>query len=477
MARPDASAGRGALLAWHPSVERFFQFSLLGLVASGYLAVAGSGYLEAPTVVLVAAALALRGTIVCGWLRFSLTERATTLLVLGYAAFFPVDYFLLSRSLLPATVHLVFFLAVMKVLTSKTNQDHLFVAAIAFLELLSAAMLYVGFSYFVSLTFFMLFAIAALTSGEIRRAMHKAPSTARTGLKGLHPRLAFLAVWVALSIMTLAAGMFFLLPRTADAALSSLISHRILGPGFSNQVTLCEIGVFKASSRTVMHIAIYYGSQWSGALKWRGGVMTEFDGKTWSNGERKVTNCRVEDGHVVLSSGGHMLGARLMGYRVELEELDSPALFFAGVPERIEGLPNGILRETDTGCFRLRSAPAPGFRYEATSLLEEPPESGLARIPPPILELPRREDYLQMPPRLDPRIPALAREMTAGMATDLARARAMERHLHTDYGYTLQMPDHATADPLAYFLFQRKKGHCEYFASAMAVMLRSLGIP
>src|SRR5262249_44327080 len=56
-------------------------------------------------------------------------------------------------------------------------------------------------------------------------------------------------------------------------------------------------------------------------------------------------------------------------------------------------------------------------------------------------------------------------------------ARAIERGLRTTYGYTLQLPDRDIPDPLAYFLFTRKKGHCEYFASAMAVMLRSLGIP
>jgi hypothetical protein len=45
------------------------------------------------------------------------------------------------------------------------------------------------------------------------------------------------------------------------------------------------------------------------------------------------------------------------------------------------------------------------------------------------------------------------------------------------YGYTLQLPDRTPKDPISNFLFERKQGHCEYFASAMAVMLRSIGIP
>jgi protein-glutamine gamma-glutamyltransferase len=49
--------------------------------------------------------------------------------------------------------------------------------------------------------------------------------------------------------------------------------------------------------------------------------------------------------------------------------------------------------------------------------------------------------------------------------------------LRMHYGYTLQLPDKTPKDPISNFLFERKQGHCEYFASAMVVMLRSIGIP
>jgi hypothetical protein len=53
----------------------------------------------------------------------------------------------------------------------------------------------------------------------------------------------------------------------------------------------------------------------------------------------------------------------------------------------------------------------------------------------------------------------------------------VERYLKTQFGYTLQLGNNAPEDPLAHFLFVRKEGHCEYFASSMTVMLRTLGIP
>src|SRR6202165_3792163 len=112
------------------SVERFFQLSVLGLVTSGYLAVAGSGYFDVPTMALTGLGLLLRAMLVTGILQFKISERLVTFLTLAYIAFYPLDYFFLSRGFLESTVHLVFYLAVMKVLTAHTHRDYLYTAVI-----------------------------------------------------------------------------------------------------------------------------------------------------------------------------------------------------------------------------------------------------------------------------------------------------------------------------------------------------------
>ena len=456
-------------------MERFFQFSLLGLVASGYLAVAGSAYLDIPTIVLVGAGILLRALLVAGVVRLNLSERTATIAAAAYAGFFPVDYFLLSHDFLTATVHLVFFLAVVKILTATTNRDNLYIAIIAFLELLAAAILSINFNFFLCLALFLLFAIAALSSGEIRRSMRKASTTSRAGLRYFHSRLALLAAWIALGILALTAGMFFLLPRTADAALSTLTSHHVRVPGYSEHVTLGEIGQFKISSRAVMHIAIY-GNQQMGSARWRGDVLTDFDGRTWSRpiGEAvaPVRGTMAVGGHISL--GAHPGQQR--SYRVEFTDLESRTLFFAGTPETVEGLPDASTVDPETGCIRMVQSQTPGFRYDVFAVLEEPPETAPPIYPSPVLDSRHLDRYLRTP-QIDPRIPDLARAMTAGAATDLARARAIEQRLRTDYTYTLELPQREVKDPLAEFLFVRRKGHCEYFASAMAVMLRTLQIP
>jgi transglutaminase-like putative cysteine protease len=470
MPRSDASAGpRG-----HPSVERFFQFSLLGLVASGYLAVAGSGYLDTPTILLTGAGLVLRGLLIRGLVRLDLSDRTVTLITLGYTGFFALDYFFLSRDFLAATVHLVFFLAVMKILTAKTDRDYLYTAAMAFVELLAAALLSIEIDFFLFLALYLLFAVAALASGEIRRSTRQAAATARNGRKRFYPSLALHSALVTLGILALTAGLFFLLPRTAEAAFSRLISHRFYLPGFSSEVTLGEFGELKTASRPVMHIRIFSSEPPSG-LKWRGRALDEFDGKRWSEPGRRNQTVPVENGHADLEPAAYRRPGRHINYHVDLDPFGTDALFFAGVPEMVD-LRYSFLLRTATGSYRIGQQSPRGVHYDAYSRLEDPPETSPAPYPTPILPLQARSDHLQLPP-LDPRIPELARAMTEGATTDLERARAIERRLRADYGYTLELPDHEVADPLAYFLFTRKKGHCEYFASAMTVMLRTAGIP
>jgi len=452
------------------SVERFFQFALLGLVASGYLAVAGSGYLDTPTVVLTGAGLLLRGLLICGLVRLEISERASGFIALAYAGFYALDYLFLSRDFLAATVHLVFFLAVLKIFSARTGRDYFYTAAIAFLELVAAAILSVNFNFFVFLALYLLFAIAALTSAEIRRSMQRAASPARGGPRRFHARLAALAVMVTLGILVLTAGLFFLLPRTAEAAFERLIPRRLHVPGFSS---LTETGTLQTSSRPVMHIQIFTGTPEKVRLRWRGGALTFFDGKRWTNPDRTSTEIPIgTDGYVIL--GTAQPGQVGINYHVDMEPLDTDALFLAGTPLRVDLHRRFVIRgAADT--FRLERPPLQGIHYDAYSALEEPPET---TPPAASVELPPAESDrdLQLP-LLDPRISRLARTLTAGESSALERARALEHGLRSRYRYTLELPDHEVADPLGYFLFTRKEGHCEYFASAMAVMLRTLGIP
>ena len=331
----------------------------------------------------------------------------------------------------------------------------------------------IHFNFFLSLGLYVVFGIGAMAAAEIRRAMNRAVATPRGGLRHFYPRLAVLACSVAFGILAFTGGLFFLLPRSADAALSRLARPMLL-PGFSDQVTLGQIGEIKRSSQAAMHIRIFSSGP-LGALKWRGAALSDFDGRRWSDPGADATRIPLLNGHAELAANPRGFGTHL-SYQVEYDALESGALFFAGIPEKLD-LDAPYVSRTSSGTITVKGGPRQRLYYEAYSRIEGRPETTTPLRPPPILSLENRDRNLQLPDPLDARIPSLALKMAGASDSDLARARAVEDRLRRDYRYALVRVDSDLADPLAYFLFTSRRGHCEYFASAMAVLLRTLGIP
>jgi protein-glutamine gamma-glutamyltransferase len=456
-------------------VAKFHEMALLGMVAAGYFALAG--YLDWPTAAVTFAALALRVLMIAGLIRFQLPPKLVASLAVICLIFYPLDERFLSDSFLIATVHLVCFLAAIKILTASTRRDYAWVRVIALLELLSASMLSSSPSFFAFLAMFLLCTIAAFSSAEILRSLNapeeSAPrNIARSSFRLFPRRLAVLSSGLFLGILLMTAGLFLVLPRTARAALQRFVPQRYHLPGFSNEISLGDIGEIKQRSTPVMHARAFLTDNLNG-LRWRGAALTHFDGKRWFNPPGRETPLQLERTSLTLIDPRNPPIGRALRYQVQLSEIASDTLFFAGTPATIQiNLP--FLRRTSGGAIRVPRADVTGMRYGVYAILEE--ERGPTLRTPEVLSSTLRSELLELP-RLDRRISRLAREMAIGTATQEAEARAIEQHLRRDFGYTLELPQTESADPLAYFLFERKKGHCEYFASAMAVMLRYMGIP
>jgi transglutaminase-like putative cysteine protease len=400
-----------------------------------------------------------------------------TAVTLAYVGFYPLDYFFISDAFIPSAVHLVFFVAVVKILTGQTNRDYLFLKVIAFLELLAACILSSRVNFFVFLLLFLVLGVATFASGEIRQSARKPGAVAKFSGRGLSLRLSAVALFVSVAILAITAGLFFFLPRTARAAFQHLVSRRDRLTGFSNRVTLGEIGEIKRDNTPVMHIRMDHPEDRTLPLKWRGAALSEFDGRTWFNPPASPQMLRPDQaGLLVLDPDPpRRRDVRHISYAVHLGEMSGDALFFAGTPQYLR-IDSPVFRNSLDN-FRVRLSDAHNIWYQVYSRLEPPgpdPDAGDAFVDPLTPEW--RMVYLQLP-RVDPRVGELAREIVKGEYSPSVEARGLEKYLRTHYGYTLELPQFEPADPLAYFLFHRKKGHCEYFASSMAVMLRELGIP
>jgi transglutaminase-like putative cysteine protease len=481
-----ASAPQSAIAPLPTAVQRYFEIALYLLVLCGFATLVSTGGLDLPTVLLVGTALLFRGYLLVTRRTLLIPESWTTTLTLGYVAFYLADYFVFSGVFVSATVHLVLFVMVVRLFSAKRDRDYYFLAVISFLMVLAAAVLTVDSTFLLAFTAFMLMAVVTCILMEMRRAAAKATVRANSSsadlaygrmafsLAGASPVLAFL-------IMLGAAAIFFVLPRISNGYLSTFARSREISTGFSDRVQLGQIGEIQQSNSLVMHIQIDGDPHGSYDLKWRGVTLNFFDGKTWFNPHAQHVVMSLGSGRFVLLQNG-AYGKRLqpagspqpIHYRVLMEPLVSNVFFLAPTARLLQG--NYRLLSMDNGDAVFDLDPEhPVSRYEATSDIAQPSPSELRAAlfdyPPEI-----RLNYLQLP-LVDGRVVSLAKQITASADNNYDKAAAVEQYLRTNFGYTLQLPRTVPRDPVANFLFERKQGHCEYFASAMAIMLRTLGIP
>jgi transglutaminase-like putative cysteine protease len=476
------------------AIERYFSAALYLLVLSGFGALASTGGLDLPAVILVGLALLLRGVQLLSRREFTIPERWTTYLTLIYAVIYLADYFYLSRGFLAATVHLVLFAMVVRLFSLQRTRDHYMLAALSFLMVLAAAVLTVDSVFLFTFAGFLLVAVVTFILMEMRHSVASERAHAQD------PHVAFparpmahglLAVAPALMLMILAGGflIFFLLPRVSSRYLSGYSPTNDVSTGFSDRVQLGRIGQIQQSRETVMHIAIENDLLGNYDLKWRGVALSDFDGSVWSNPFGLTQLRPTWDGSYRLApvvnprspSPAATATGRIIRYRVLMEPVGTNVFFLAERPSSLTGNFRHVSMDTDGAVYNL-DADHPINRYDAESQLPanipiNVPTSDNAEFFPAANAVPGgMEKYLKLPP-LDVRIPKLAKEITAKASSNYDKAVALEHYLSTHFGYTLELPRSSAHDPLANFLFERKRGHCEYFASSMAVMLRSLHIP
>jgi protein-glutamine gamma-glutamyltransferase len=479
------------------AIERYFNLALYLLVLSGFGALASTGGLDLPAVALVGMALVFRGYQLLTRREFTIPERWTTLLTLIYVFVYLGDYFFLSRSFLGATIHLVLFAMVVRLFSLQKARDHYMLAALSFGMVLAAAVLTVGSVFLLSFAGFLLVAVITFVLMEMRHSVVSesahaldpragSPDAAASSFvpRSVSPtqRMAYALLAIAPALMLMILGgsflIFFLLPRVSSRYLSAFTPTSDVSTGFTDRVQLGRIGQIQQSNAAVMHIEIENDLAGAYDLKWRGIALSSFNGREWTNSYDQTQLRPAMDGSYRLAPGRdpHSEAAnagRSIHYRVLMEPLGTNVFFLAERPQRLMGNFRQVSMDSGGAVFDI-DADHPINRYEAESRLAAI-DSDELRVAPNTV--PRgMEEYLKLPP-LDIRISKLAEKITAAAPSNYDKSVALEQYLSTHFGYTLELPRSLPQDPLANFLFERKRGHCEYFASSMAVMLRSVGVP
>jgi protein-glutamine gamma-glutamyltransferase len=439
---------------------------------------------------------------------WQLSERATLIVILAAVPVFYFDWRVLTplvtnlhgvgesaRGSTEVSVlsHMILFLSTAKLWQRKSDRDWFFLYLISFFEVLLAAGLTASPAFLLTLIVYLLCALSTVVAFEIQKARRKVKATQTRLLvfpnstlfqrlplrlwrrKYLETRrLPVVSAGLLVLIVTLALPFFLLAPRTTSSALKRGGAGLSGFIGFSDNVTLGEIGTLKGNDEIFMHVRVEAASvNPASSLRWRGVALDEFTGRSWKKSRFAERWEKKESERGFFALGTTEDVGRLTAQTFFLEPVDTPVLFGAPRVVAVQGrLP--FVRIDAENSIQTQPHDQERVVYKVFSDTTEPGATVLRADPLQYPALVAR--YLQLPLSLDPRIGELANTVTANAAPDAYdKARAIESYLRDSYSYSLDLK--ATGEePLSDFLFRVRAGHCEYFATAMAVMLRTQGI-
>jgi transglutaminase-like putative cysteine protease len=445
-----------------------FLLALDGLAALHLAGLVGTGG---------ALGVALIGTL--AWRNEPLRDRLGAVPGLGRgvvvlaAAASALDLLYVAASVLDGFARLLVFLLLYRLVMRRVPRDLRDVAFLAFFMLVAAAPLTFGVGYlFVFLSFLVL-------GTWMLMLYHVATEAERTsgGLDGaragtLGRDLLGLSLGASAATLAITAALFFVIPRVGQAALTLRGNVSRMISGFSDRVELGSFGEIETDATVVMRVQIPEESATDPerlpGLRWRGLALDRYDGRAWTSSRREhATTRRSSIGQFELAAFRGT--GPIVVQEIYLEPFGADAIFAA--PRVLSlGLRAASIVVDDMDGVSVPAAAA-RFRYVVHSELET---GARGRLRPLADEA--RARYLQLPP-LPARVGDLAREVAAGTRGPGEAARALTAHLAGGYRYSRALRRTTALDPVDEFLFVQRSGNCEYFAAALAVMLRSLDVP
>ncbi len=461
------------------------------LAALGMLALLTSGGLERWVVLVLAVGMALSMVVPERLQGHPLRRRgsvAGSVLLLGFQAF----RLFAGHDVIQVAVEFAAGLQILRIATRRGAAHDQQIVLLALLHLIAGTVLGGGMAYGICFLGFLLVAPGALVLSHLRREVegnYRQGARDRSGLPVDVPRILrsrrvvskrFLMATcsLAIPIFLFTALLFVFFPRVG---LSLLLlnqgrSERMIG--FSDRVDLGKVGRLRADSTIALRV---FPADLPDEpppripLYLRGAAFDSYDGMSWRRDKTQVA-AQMDGNRVPIEPTLEQLGPELMV--IDLQPIKPPVIFLPNGAATLELLSTNdklIGDHTEVtrgreGDFEYSRFDERGLRYRIYGM-----PAGTQSITAGAL--PDVGRYLALPPNLPDRVEQLARAW-AGDATDPAViAGRIEGHLRSEYKYDLESPSGAAANPLADFLFESKRGHCEFYSTAMAVMLRTLDIP
>jgi len=254
--------------------------------------------------------------------------------------------------------------------------------------------------------------------------------------------------WITVGLLPATLLFFLILPRPT-AALFGWEGGAVPRTGFGERISAGEVERILEDRSPALRVRWLRGER-PETLRWRGMVYGTYRNGVWEKGAGNLDPGDVPPG-------------RTVSYEVLLEPTGAKPLFALGAPIQAR---SDTLDIRVTGVYTLEATRPVQKRvtYRVVSVLPESLPPGTAP-----------SGFLSVPADLGARLSGLADRLRR--ETPEETARAVAAHLKAEYAYDTAPGSAGGTEPVARFLFDTRRGHCEYFASAMALLLRSAAIP
>ncbi len=474
------------------------------LLAFAYLAMTGGGGVSALVSILGAA-----GLVASWWWEPPLIEPARWAKVWTVGSVLVLAYSVLSAlataDYLRVGAEFLVWLVVAKACTRSAARDWLQLYLLAFLMLVAGSVLNAELSYGLCFLGFVITSTWALALFQLRREMEDSflvkhaddRASERVHVRRILEsrrivtgRFLLGTALLSLGVFLGAALLFLALPRVGFGFLGNRRAGLSMA-GFSDGVKLGGHGVIKRDPTVVMRVELdpRWGDRNANAIHWRGVAFDRYSRGNWSR-SRAAPSTRTEwssagfrrERRQLLYDKPRMsrleLARRAEGAAVQniyLDPMDTDVLFGAAMPLAFETEQRPGGRPPNERNDEIRYPRTGTLHYQVSSRLDAPAAATLRAA---AVELPTGyQVYLQLPTEITERTRELATQITAGKTSQYDRAIAIRDYLTSTFAYTLEQADPGEQEAVDFFLFTRKKGHCEYFASAFVVLARAAGIP
>lgn len=468
------------------------RFMTNALAAFGVLALVSSGQFSTTVSVIVVlglvAALAVRES----WQQHRWFKHADTALILGILGV-QILRFALGASGLDVIIEFAAGLQLVRLATRRGAAHDQQVIVLALLHLIAGTVLGGGLGYGLCFAGVLVVAPGALVLSHLRREVegnYRQGARDRTGLPVDVPRIlrsrrvvgrGFLLTTCLLSvpIFLFTAVLFVVFPRVGLSLLLLNRGNTERYIGFSDRVDLGGVGVLRDDPTVAMRLSLAHLGETPPArltLHLRGTALDRYDDGTWSR--TQASRPPETGGTTLLLDPPRHPAPDAPVMRIEREPFDPPVLFvptnarMLRLRARDVALPSqqSYAYRSAEGELRFQAPEERGIAYEV--VLSDDGKPTFTRLDPA-----ERSRYVQLPSGFSSRIRELAREWTAGTSDASEAARAIEAKLREGYRYDTATPSGGNADPLEHFLFESKRGHCEFYSTALALMLRTLDVP